>query len=452
MSLAVTARTTSRGAGLVRGDALRVPLRDGSVHLGITSPPYFALRSYQDDGEHYAGQIGSESNPVDFLLALWAVADEMHRVLADGGSMWWNLGDKYAGSGGHNNANLAPPHTGEFGTRRHNAEAPRATRRSAPDRYNQTADVRAKSLMGLPWRFAMGLICPDIYRAPLEPAACWHDDGPGPCRTCPPRRFPQWIGRAEVIWSKPNGLPESVTDRVRRSHEQWFHVTKAPQYFAGIDEIREAQATAGERHDGRSGGRDGNRMNGGRDFNERALNPLGKLPGSVWTVPSEPLAVPAHLGVDHFAAFPQEWPRRIILGWSPMGICTACDEGRRPVVEKELGHVNNTTHAKTLRSGGEARTGSAGNVSRETATIIGYACACPTPAAPTRPAVVLDPFSGTGTVAMVARTLGRYGVGVDLSRDYLRLANWRVFQSGHARKTEARTNRERQGDLFGGAA
>jgi tRNA G10 N-methylase Trm11 len=58
---------------------------------------------------------------------------------------------------------------------------------------------------------------------------------------------------------------------------------------------------------------------------------------------------------------------------------------------------------------------------------------------------VLDPFVGTGTVPMVARTLGRYGIGIDLSRDYLRLAHWRIFQSGHGRKAESRTNRERQG-------
>jgi DNA modification methylase len=487
MSLVAT-QTTTRGAGLVRGDALRVPLRDGSVHLGITSPPYFALRSYQDDGEHYAGQIGSEPRPVDFLLALWAVADEMHRVLADNGSMWWNLGDKMGGSGGRNNSAISSKSTLKGNGHTGGGPKIKATRRSAPDRYNQAADVRAKSLMGLPWRFAMGLICPDLYRAPFEPAACWHDDGPGPCRTCPPRTFPQWIGRAEVIWSKVNGLPESVTDRVRRSHEQWFHVTKAPRYFAGIDEIREGYAPGtSERYAAGYNPRklDDQRIGigtklGGDTYGE---NPLGKLPGSVaaiaddepwtvppeiaaalnhpddsatvWHIPSEPLAVPDHLGVDHFAAFPQEWPRRIILGWSPTGICTACDEGRRAVVDTKT--VKSPVHADGSimgnRNGGPDERGWDGlpRFNREH-TITGYTCACPGNTAPTRPAVVLDPFSGTGTVAMVARALGRYGVGIDLSRDYLRLANWRVFQSGHARKTEARTNRERQNDLFGRAA
>lgn len=82
------------------------------------------------------------------------------------------------------------------------------------------------------------------------------------------------------------------------------------------------------------------------------------------------------------------------------------------------------------------------------ATITGYTCACPDTSAPTRPAVVLDPFGGTGTVAMVARALGRYPVHIDLSADYLKLARWRIYESGHARKSEARTARENQGVLL----
>jgi DNA modification methylase len=469
--------------GLIHGDALHIPLRDETVDVVITSPPYFALRSYQDDGEHYAGQIGSEPTPADFLAALWSVTDELWRVLKPTGSLWVNLGDKYAGSGGHNNSAISSKSTlkgnghvgggpkikttprasvggGGPGGRtsamadRKHAAARNAARRNAPDRYNQTADVRAKSLMGLPWRFAMGLICPDLYRAPFEPAACWHDDGPGPCRTCPPRRFPQWIGRAEVIWSKPNGLPESVTDRVRRSHENWFHLVKRPRYYAAVDEVRESyEAPDATRTMGRrSVVQHGAPMIG--DAVE-TMNPLGKLPGSVWTVPSEPLKVPDNIGVDHFAAFPQELVRRIILGWSPSGICTACGEGRVPVVEKRLdvddrgvvgsrgSRFTNTHDAyQHNRMGQEAVYGST------EATITGYACACDVILAPTTPAVILDPFVGTGTTPMVARALGRYGVGLDLSRDYLRLATWRIGQSRHGAKSIHRTNRERQGKLW----
>jgi hypothetical protein len=261
--------------------------------------------------------------------------------------------------------------------------------------------------------------------------------------------------------SKPNGLPESVTDRVRRSHEQWFHLTKEPRYFAAVDEVREAHATEGGKSyaDRLRDGQVNTKAKGNRGLDAGSVgmpsfarSPLGKLPGSVWTIPSEPLKVPDWLGVDHFAAFPQEWPRRIILGWSPSGICTACGEGRRPVVEKEYvkrdnGKPNRVAGYTDNNFGGPSPLMRDGTGSIE-ATITGYACACDDTSAPTRPAVVLDPFGGTGTVAMVARALGRYPVHLDLSADYLKLARWRIYESGHASKTAERTNRERQGVLL----
>ena len=82
------------------------------------------------------------------------------------------------------------------------------------------------------------------------------------------------------------------------------------------------------------------------------------------------------------------------------------------------------------------------------ATITGYECACPEPDAATRPSVILDPFGGTGTTAMVARALGRYGISMDLSSDYLRLAEWRIWHSGHAAKSRARSNTDAQGVLL----
>ena len=322
-------------SGLVQADAVELPVADDTVDLVVTSPPYFALRSYQDDGDHYDGQIGSEATPAEFLDALWAVTAECVRVLKPSGSLWVNLGDKYAGSGGHNNAGVG-------GTGR------------GPTTYTKASGhARPKSLIGLPWRYAIG---------------CIDDLG--------------LILRAEVIWSKPNGLPESVTDRVRRSHEQWFHFTLEPRYFSALDEIREPHQEVSLK---RAAPHRANVL-AHEDRHEvdmtKACHPLGKLPGSVWSIPTEPLQVPDELGVDHFAAFPQEWPRRLVLGWCP-------PDG-----------------------------------------------------------VVLDPFAGTGTVPMVARALGRTGIGVDLSADYLRLASWRVFESGHASKTVARTNAERQGTLI----
>lgn len=485
------------GAALLRADSLALPIADRSVWLSISSPPYFALRSYQDGGEHYGGQIGSEPHPNDFLRALWRVYDEVWRTLRDDGSAFVNLGDKYAGSGGHNNAALM--NTQGTGASTLSNRGPsldrmsvavqrardvarttprKASRRSAPDRYNQAADVLAKSLMGLPWRFAMGLIDPVQYRNPIDPppSDCWHEDQP--CGACRPGSWPQWILRAEVVWSKPNGMPESVTDRVRRSHEQWFHLVKTGRYYTALDELREPQKhldhpqVGKSNHLARQWSDDDARAetsHGSLAGQVRLLDPRGRLPGSVtvmddvplevppevwaalgaddsatvWSVPSEPLIVPDHIGVDHFAAFPQEWPRRLIVGWSPPGVCTVCGDGRRPTVDKAAtGQPRGQTVGDQYQRVRSAVTGGDPTATDVSYTITGYACACPTPDAPTTPATVLDPFGGTGTTAMVARALGRFGVHVDLSADYLRLARWRVFDSGHAAKSVRKTNAE----------
>lgn len=262
-------------ATVIRGNARNLPLADASVDLIVTSPPYWALRSYTDGGEHYAGQIGAEPTPAAYVDSLIECTAEWMRVLKPTGSLWVNLGDKYAtrwssrseGGGLHND-------------------------RGRDDRGGRNATgCPEKSLIGLPWRYAI---------------RCVDDLG--------------LILRAEVIWSKPNGLPESVTDRVRRSHEQWFHFTKSPRYFAAVDAIRVPAVRVGRRStaeaflDGVVPGTKGN-----TGLSDSANHPLGSLPGSVWEIPTQPLKIPAELGVDHFAAFPMEWPRRIIQGWSPVG-------------------------------------------------------------------------------------------------------------------------------------
>lgn len=359
---------------VLQGEAQQLPLPDASVDLIATSPPYFALRSYQDDGEHYPGQIGSEATPVEFLEALWTCTREWMRVLKPAGSLFVNLGDKY----GRGTRNTATPQSNV-----RTGSVPAAVPITGLD----------KSLLGIPWRYAIGCI-----------------DQLG------------LILRAELIWSKPNGLPESVTDRVRRSHEQWFHFTQQPRYFSAVDEIREQYAPGtAERY--RSGYKANGRSAAGQQttpsipvgVDDLTVNSLGKLPGSVWEIPTEPLVVPAEIMVDHFAAFPTAWPRRLILGWSPAGICTGCGEGRQPV-----------TPAAEFVAGDPAKRSLGIPAAERERAITGYACACPDTSAPSRPAVVLDPFGGTGTTAAVASALGRVGISVDLSHDYSRLAVWRT--------------------------
>ena len=403
---------TAPGVTIWNANALDLPLPDASVDLIVTSPPYFGLRSYQDGGEHYSGQIGSEATPAEFLDALIAATREMVRVLKPSGSIWVNLGDKYAaGHGGSstegNGVNIT--------VRRTRQAAKHWAGESAHPSKSTSAIVpgfRPKSLMGMPWRYAL---------------RCIDELG--------------LILRAEVIWSKPNGLPESVTDRVRRSHEQWFHFTVQPRYFSAVDEIREAHKP-GQSPAALSFAREGRETSPGQSCAPHRLgraaqgaNPLGKLPGSVWTVPTQPLTVPAELGIDHFAAFPMEWPRRIIKGWAPTaGVCTQCGEGRRPVAERER---QTYYGAGKFRNGnqqikdGAATTGWAMDEKwRSSTRITGYSCSCSEPTAPTTPAVVLDPFGGTGTTALVASVLGCHGHSVDLSADYCRLAQWRVTDPG----------------------
>lgn len=442
----------------VQSNANRLPLADSSVDLIVTSPPYFALRSYTDDGKHYAGQVGSESNPAEYIAALVECTREWMRVLKPSGSIFVNLGDKYSGAatpGGKSSSTLVGTtgHTRRVGGRR--------------------APGRPKSLLLLPERYRI---------------ACVDQLG--------------LIVRSVIIWSKPNGLPESVTDRVRRSHEEWVHLTKAPRYFAAVDEIRspavrdDRRATAASYAAGVMAGK----STGHTGLSDRANHPLGSLPGSVWEIASEPLKVPDRLGIDHFAAFPSEWPRRLILGWSPIAICTACEEGRRPVIDRRPELVRAPYNGQSGRRDAVEPEGNsrgfndkAAGIFANRVTITGYACAC-TPytdhpgtsgtagetygaaiaagryanvgegwggrgglgdrprvgrrieyhfdqwtSPPTRPAVILDPFGGTGTTAHVASALGRIGISVDLSRSYCRLATAAELREKRRIKVQQRT-------------
>ena len=164
--------------------------------------------------------------------------------------------------------------------------------------------MRNKSLMGLPWRYALG---------------CMDDLG--------------LILREEVIWAK--WRPESVTDRCARSHEQVFHFTKEARYYSAIDRIREEYVGDGrgktwkQRKDAGEPGRYGDTGDGasGAMIGGLAGHSAGKLPSSVWHINTQPMNVPRHLAgesldsskfdFDHFAAFPETLPQKIILGWSP---------------------------------------------------------------------------------------------------------------------------------------
>ncbi len=489
--------------GTVRADALRLPLRDDSVDLVVTSPPYYHVRDYG-----YPGQLGLEPTPLAYLEALWAATREMVRVLKPEGSIWVNLGDCYQ----------AAPQGPDRSASTLEGRANLRQRTGGRGRI-----LRAKSLHGLPWAYALGctgmlrhlssgMVGVEMVRALLR------DVAQGWCSLAEAEAqlgLAEQVGgldtglrlilRRDQVWAKTNPQPESVRDRPHTIHEYWFLLTKRERYYAAADELREPYRPSSVERDrygytmAHFGARNGPAavLDGGQNLYGGATHPLGRMPGSVWALPSERLDLPAHLGAEHYAAFGTEWPRRLVLGWSPPGICVACGQGRFPVVDDrfepqpDVSPERNRDHGRLDASNGW------GSAPRglTSGRIVGYACACtphtdhpgsgrralrttytvppgssPRPhdagrhqagayqrvgpwreyhldrwtPPPARPAVVLDSFGGSGTTAMVAKALGRTGISVDLSFDYCRVARWRIHDPAQAAKVHARTNRDRQ--------
>ena len=183
-------------------------LPDQCVQTCITSPPYWGLRDYGEKG-----QFGLEPTPAKYVRALVRVFDEVWRVLRDDGTLWLNLGDCYA------NGKVGRSDEDESSLRRRNqhygtAKAPKTGARGAASGATRRArGLKPKDLVGIPWMVAFAL----------------RDAG--------------WYLRMDNIWSKPNPMPESVTDRTTKSHEYLFHLSKSASYYYNADAIREPQAS-----------------------------------------------------------------------------------------------------------------------------------------------------------------------------------------------------------------
>ena len=265
------------------GDAIEVlrTLPPNSVQCCITSPPYFGLRSYLDNGHaEKALEIGTEETPDLYVTRLVEVFREVRRVLRDDGTVWLNLGDSY-NSGAQYNA-----HTGM-----HKA-----------DRYAETQDkqwaghrpmidgLKPKDLIGIPWMVAFAL------------------------------RADGWYLRSDIIWHKPNPMPESVTDRPTKSHEYIFLLSKSATYFYDADAIAEDAAMdsgfAKQRLNGIAtwGKRDGFMNHNGNQDNNTLWQDTGKRnKRSVWTVPTRGFPE------AHFATFPEKLIEPCILAGSKAG-------------------------------------------------------------------------------------------------------------------------------------
>ena len=279
----------------------------GSVQTCVTSPPYFGLRDYG-----HADQIGREASPEEYVARLVEVFRAVRRVLREDGTLWLNLGDSYATQGGG------------YGDQRSvgaaavlPAGAAVAVTRKAP------AGLKPKDLVGIPWRVAFAL----------------QADG--------------WFLRSDIIWAKPNPMPESVTDRPTKAHEYVFLLSRSARYQYDADAIAETGAQPDRERADRIGGNklvegvkhsDGSIFTGSQTRNAR----------TVWTIASEPCAE------AHFAVMPETLARRCILAGAPPG------------------------------------------------------------------ALVLDPFTGSGTTGIAAVKAGRRFVGVELNPAYADLARERI--------------------------
>ncbi len=286
-------------------------LPDNSIDCCVTSPPYFGLRDYG-----HKEQIGLEQTPEKFVQTMVDVFNEVRRVLKPDGTLWFNMGDTYYNYRG----------ASDFSTKQtisnnnaHEMNSPSGKRNVKND------NLKGKDLIGIPWMCAFAL------------------------------RSSGWYLRQDIIWNKPNPMPESMTDRCTKAHEYIFLLTKSSKYYYDADAIKTKMECS--EHDKRI-------RQGRKRFPTALVNGIrGNTPDkvyewankrSVWTVNTKPY------NEAHFATYPQE----LIVDMIKAG----CREG----------------------------------------------------------GIVLDPFMGSGTTAVVARKLNRNYIGFELNAEYLKISEDRL--------------------------
>jgi len=253
---------------IIQGDCIETlkQLEDQSVNTCITSPPYWGLRDY---GE--ADQLGLEDTPEEFVDNLVKVFREVKRVLRDDGTVWLNLGDSYARTGGDSSKKGR-----HWDDRKNNPN-------TGHNRYAKDIGLKQKDLIGIPWRVALAL----------------QQDG--------------WYLRQDIIWHKPNPMPESVKDRCTKAHEYIFLLSKSPKYYFDNEAIKEDSKSAGKKSagfKGRQGGAEYHATSGGIGSEEKVYNKKNKR--SVWTITTKPFKG------SHFATFPMDLIEPCVLAGCPI--------------------------------------------------------------------------------------------------------------------------------------
>jgi DNA modification methylase len=289
--------------GDVRTRLAEIP--DKSIQSCITSPPYWGLRDYGEDA-----QIGLEESPQDYVDAMVKVFQEVKRVLRDDGTLWLNLGDSYSGSGKGPAGNLGATHDERNMEKKHSAIVPDG--------------LKPKDLIGIPWRVAFAL----------------QADG--------------WYLRQDIIWAKPNPMPESVTDRCTKSHEYLFLLSKSSKYYFDNNAIKEPSVSKDNTKRDRDSSKLNNTPGRTRMAGLKTNNYDMRNKRDVWTISSKPFRG------AHFAVMPEALVEPCILAGS---------------------------------QGGDT---------------------------------ILDPFTGSGTVAVVSLSNGRNFIGTELNLEYAEISVNRI--------------------------
>ena len=363
-----------------------------SVHCVVTSPPYWGLRDYGA-----TGQLGLEPTPDAYLENMVGVFREVRRVLRSDGTCWVNMGDSYASGGG----------SGQQGKDGQMADRSvvvggRGFRPGNPDKNGGQSNRDGV--------YAPGLKPKDLCMIPARLALALQQDG--------------WWLRSQVVWAKPNPMPESVTDRPTTSHEFVYLLAKSPRYFFDQEAVREPLLSPLHAPGNKTKFGEVQRNDFGTD---RMAATWGSESGrnlrSVWEIATQPYPE------AHFATYPEELVRRCILaGTSERGCCPECGAPW----ERELEQVGERQDRWTETSAHATSESVPDGIHRERTmtrvmSTVGWHGSCYHNRNPV-PCVVLDPFCGSGTTALVARKHGRRIIGIELSREYCDLAARRTQQ------------------------
>lgn len=377
---------------LLLGDCRDVlkTLQSESVHCCICSPPYFGLRDYGVDG-----QIGLEPTPAEYVEQMVAVFREVRRVLRDDGTLWLNLGDSYAGSWGAQSREHAGKHAPNVSALSANQVVAAQRRASHTGSIPPGSGLKPKDLIGIPWRVAFAL----------------QADG--------------WYLRQDIIWAKPNPMPESVRDRCTKAHEYVFLLSKSERYFYDAAAIAEpAQMWSGR---AATFDRSGNEVTEHVLPGQSAAQHRPRLPGNV----KPPKGQAAYEAGDE-------------LQRTKAGLLAYAHRQRNAVVNeadrKALRTDTESRHRSSIPGGQSMQAEPNGTRNKRSVWTIAtqpfaeahFATMAPELAETCIKAgcpeggTVLDPFGGAGTTGLVADRMQRHAVLCELNAEYIEIARRRI--------------------------